>query len=45
MLRKPLTVLREWAVCHLLRPKNDLYGDYMLFDDVLVDVPKERDRP
>lgn len=44
MLRKFLIALREWAVRHVLRTKDDRYGDYMLFDDMVVDVPKERDR-
>lgn len=37
-----LVALRAWAVRHLLRSKDEeRYGDLIVFDDVLVYLPKE----
>lgn len=44
MFRRILVVLRDWAVRHVLRPKDERIGDYLVIDDLLIDAPIERPR-
>jgi hypothetical protein len=44
MLRMILVALRGWAVRHVLRSKDQRYGDGMLFDDILVYMPEHTER-
>lgn len=44
MLRKILAGLRRWAVRYVLRSKDERIGDYVFFDDVLIESPLDRPR-
>ena len=44
MLRKILVAFRDWAVRHVLRSKDERIGDYLFFDDILIESPLDRPR-
>jgi hypothetical protein len=44
MFRRILAALRDWTVRHVLRPKHERIGDYLVIDDLLIDAPLEQKR-